>query len=92
VSVSRIGVVGAGTMGAGIAQIASLGGLHTVLYDPDPQALETGGARIGEDLAKGESRGRWTEADCEAALERLEDLTSELAEMFRLTWDRRAGG
>jgi 3-hydroxybutyryl-CoA dehydrogenase len=80
-SVSRIGVVGAGTMGTGIAQIAALGGFDTVLYDPDSQALERGGIRIGEDLAKGESRGRWSEAESEAALERLDWLTSELADL-----------
>ncbi|HET7588815.1 MAG TPA: 3-hydroxyacyl-CoA dehydrogenase NAD-binding domain-containing protein [Solirubrobacterales bacterium] len=80
-SVSRIGVLGAGTMGAGIAQVAALGGLTTSLYDPAPEALESGGIRIGEDLAKGESHGRWSEADSEAALERLDYLTSDLAEL-----------
>ena len=80
-SISRIGVLGAGTMGAGIAQIAALGGLDTSIYDPDPEALESGGIRIGEDLAKGESRGRWSEADSEAALERLDVLTDDLEEL-----------
>jgi 3-hydroxybutyryl-CoA dehydrogenase len=80
-SVSRIGILGAGTMGAGIAQVAVLGGLTTSLYDPDPTALERGGIRIGEDLAKGESRGRWSGADSEAALERLDRLTGDLEEL-----------
>ncbi|HEX6457007.1 MAG TPA: 3-hydroxyacyl-CoA dehydrogenase NAD-binding domain-containing protein [Solirubrobacterales bacterium] len=80
-SVSRVGIVGAGTMGAGIAQVSALGGLRTVLYDPDPKALEVGGLRIGEDLAKGESRGRWSEADSEAALDRIEDLSSDLGDL-----------
>lgn len=80
-SVERIGVLGAGTMGAGIAQLAALGGLQTTLYDPDPVALESGGLRIGEDLAKGESRGRWTEAESEAALERFDIYTSRLEEL-----------
>jgi 3-hydroxybutyryl-CoA dehydrogenase len=77
-SVNRVGVVGAGTMGSGIAQVAALGGLRTVLYDPDPDALRAGGIRIGEDIAKGESRGRWSEAESEAALECLEQPTGEL--------------
>jgi 3-hydroxybutyryl-CoA dehydrogenase len=68
-SVSRIGVLGAGTMGTGIAQIAALGGLETVLYDADPEALEDGMIRLGEDFAKGESRGRWNEAESEEAME-----------------------
>ena len=81
-SVSRVGVLGAGTMGAGIAQIAALGGFETVLYDPDPEALDLGGAKIGEDLAKGESRGRWTEEESEAALARFEPNATELAELI----------
>jgi 3-hydroxybutyryl-CoA dehydrogenase len=80
-SVSRIGILGAGTMGAGIAQVAALGGLTTSVYDPDPAALEQGGIRIGEDLAKGESRGRWSEAESEAALECLDRLTGDLEEL-----------
>lgn len=70
-SVSRVGVIGAGTMGTGIAQIASLGGLETVLYDADPEALENGMIRLGEDFAKGESRGRWNEEESEEAMARL---------------------
>ena len=38
----RIGIAGAGTMGAGIAQVACLGGLETHLHDPDPDALDAG--------------------------------------------------
>lgn len=70
-SVSRIGVLGAGTMGTGIAQIAALGGFETVLYDADPEALEGGMIRLGEDFAKGEARGRWSEDESEEAMERL---------------------
>ena len=43
-SVERIGVVGAGTMGAGIAQVACLGDLETHLHDPVPEALDAGGS------------------------------------------------
>ena len=39
---SRLGVVGAGTMGAGIAQLGCLAGLETLLHDPVPGALERG--------------------------------------------------
>jgi 3-hydroxyacyl-CoA dehydrogenase len=37
--VRPIGVAGAGTMGAGIAALAAEASLHTLLYDPDPEAL-----------------------------------------------------
>jgi 3-hydroxybutyryl-CoA dehydrogenase len=75
-TVNRVGVVGAGTMGAGIAQLAALGGYETVIYDPDPQALEIAGMAIGENLAKGESHGRWNEDESEAALARSEYVST----------------
>jgi 3-hydroxybutyryl-CoA dehydrogenase len=71
VSVSRIGVLGAGTMGSGIAQIAALGGYETVLYDPDPAALAAGGERAERGIAKGVERGRWSQAEGDAAAARL---------------------
>ena len=67
VSVERIGVAGAGTMGAGIAQIACLGGLETHLYDPSSEALDTGVRRVREGLDKGAERGRWSSSDADAA-------------------------
>ncbi len=69
--VQRIGVVGAGTMGAGIAQIAALGGYETRLHDPVPAALEKGVERLREALAKGTSKGLWAEEDAEAANDRV---------------------
>ncbi len=70
-------MVGAGTMGAGIAQLACLGRYQTVLHDPVPEALEAGGARVGESLARGVRREMWSAADAEAAEGRLE-LAAEL--------------
>jgi 3-hydroxybutyryl-CoA dehydrogenase len=70
-AIERIGVAGAGTMGAGIAQVACLGGFTTYLYDPDPSALGAGEDRLRADLLKGVDRGRWTKADAEAASARL---------------------
>ena len=58
-------------MGAGIAQAAVLGGLETVIHDPDEAALDKGVTRLREDLAKGAERGRWSEVDAGRALERL---------------------
>jgi len=67
IAVQRIGVVGAGTMGAGIAQIAALGGFETRLHDPIPKALETGIGRLHRSLAKGASKGLWSEAKANEA-------------------------
>jgi 3-hydroxybutyryl-CoA dehydrogenase len=71
VSVERIGVVGAGTMGAGIAQIAALGGYETRLHDPIPAALETGIERLQGALAKGGAKGLWGEQDADEASGRV---------------------
>jgi 3-hydroxybutyryl-CoA dehydrogenase len=68
----RIGVVGAGTMGAGIAQLACLGGYETTIHDPVPEALEAGAERVVESLAKGVRRGMWSAEEAEAAGGRLE--------------------
>jgi 3-hydroxybutyryl-CoA dehydrogenase len=78
--IERAGVAGAGTMGAGIAQVACLGGFETLIHDPSGEALRSGEERVRGALAKGAERGLWSEADAGAAAqrlrvcERLEDL------------------
>lgn len=79
-TVTRIGVIGAGTMGAGIAQVAALGGFETRLHDAVPGAAEAGVARLGEALAKGAASGRWSEAEAAAATARVK-AAAELAEL-----------
>jgi 3-hydroxybutyryl-CoA dehydrogenase len=71
VVVRRIGVVGAGTMGAGIAQLACLGGFETYLRDPIAEALRAGEARLRVELLRGAERGLWSEGQAEAASARL---------------------
>jgi 3-hydroxybutyryl-CoA dehydrogenase len=71
-SVSGVGVVGAGTMGRGIAQIAALGGYETVLYDPLPGVAESSVEALRDALDKGAARGRWSESDAEAAAQRVQ--------------------
>src|SRR6266536_6312823 len=48
-----VGIVGAGTMGAGIAQVALAAGHPVLLFDPDAAALERARGRIADGL------GRW---------------------------------
>ncbi len=69
---SVIGVLGAGTMGAGIGQLACLSGARTLLHDPDAGALAAGLARIEAQLNRGAERGRWSEDAAAAASERLQ--------------------
>jgi 3-hydroxybutyryl-CoA dehydrogenase len=71
-TVSRVGVLGAGTMGRGIAQLAALGGYETVLNDVAPELAESGAAALGEALDKGAARGRWSVDDAKAAAARVE--------------------
>ncbi|MBA3864823.1 MAG: 3-hydroxybutyryl-CoA dehydrogenase [Solirubrobacterales bacterium] len=77
---AEVGVLGAGTMGTGIAQIAALGGYETRLYDPDPAAAEGAAIRLGEALAKGLQHARWTELEAEEALDRVA-TTNEFGEL-----------
>jgi 3-hydroxybutyryl-CoA dehydrogenase len=81
VTVSRIGVLGAGTMGTGIAQVAALGGYTTQLYDAEPEVAADGTVQIGEDLSKGTDRRRWSEAEAEAAADRVENPALALADL-----------
>jgi 3-hydroxybutyryl-CoA dehydrogenase len=67
-----IGVVGAGTMGAGIAQLACQAGAQTLLHDPIPAALESGEQKVREGLEREASRGRMTSEDAQVAAGRLE--------------------
>ena len=56
-----LGVVGAGTMGAGVAQVGCAAGIRTVLHDPVPEALERGTARIRDGLSRWIEKGRVAE-------------------------------
>jgi 3-hydroxybutyryl-CoA dehydrogenase len=60
--VTILGVVGAGTMGAGIAQLGAAAGMRTLLHDPDPNALEHGISTAHTGLAKWVEKGRIDES------------------------------
>ena len=68
---ATIGVAGAGTMGAGIAELGCLAGARTLLHDPDPEALERGLQRITAQLERGVERGRLSESEAADASGRL---------------------
>jgi 3-hydroxybutyryl-CoA dehydrogenase len=64
-------VVGAGTMGHGIAQVLAAAGLETRLFDPFPSALEQGLSGVRANLDKGVALGKVAAAERDAALARL---------------------
>jgi len=69
--IESIAVIGAGTMGRGIAQSAVTAGYRVVLVDADAGALDRGLASIGEGLAKLVEKGKLEASQREAALARL---------------------
>jgi 3-hydroxybutyryl-CoA dehydrogenase len=66
-----VGIVGAGTMGAGIAQLAATAGHPVLLYDAFDGAAAKGRERIARDLAKLVERGKMQSATVARLLERL---------------------
>jgi 3-hydroxybutyryl-CoA dehydrogenase len=81
-AVERIGVVGLGAMGAGIAQVAVEAGFQVVGREVSGELGETAVERIGHFLARKVEKGRRTDEERRAALARLRTTTelSELAE------------
>ena len=79
----RVAVVGAGTMGHGIAYVATLAGCSVALTDSRPEAIPPAIRRIGDLFTGGVKRGKLGEADVAAAAARLRadrDLGSAVRE------------
>lgn len=69
--IKTIGVVGAGTMGQGIAQICAQAGYKTILFDINAQVLQKAEATTVKNLDKGIERGKVTEQEKQATLANL---------------------
>lgn len=69
-----IGVVGAGTMGHGIAQVAALGAFDVILCDVDRALVDAGRARIEANLDKGVELGKLDADAANASLARIETV------------------
>jgi 3-hydroxybutyryl-CoA dehydrogenase len=78
--VETVGVVGAGTMGAGIAQVAATAGYDVVMRDVETEFVEDGLDRIDDSLGRLVSRESLTEATAAAARRRI-DGTTDLADL-----------
>lgn len=79
-TICRVGVVGLGTMGAGIAQVSVQSGFETIGREVTEELGERGRATIDRYLSRGVEKGRMTDPERDAALARLK-LTTELAEL-----------
>ena len=79
-AIHRIGVLGAGTMGHGIAQVAAAAGCVVVMRDIDRAAVDRGLQAIERNLAKGIQLGKINESDRSGVLERIQ-ATVDLADL-----------
>ncbi|HEY9686149.1 MAG TPA: 3-hydroxyacyl-CoA dehydrogenase NAD-binding domain-containing protein [Coleofasciculaceae cyanobacterium] len=70
-SFNTIGILGSGTMGAGIAQISAQNGASVVLYDIEQRFLDTATARIRESLQKAVEKGKLPAEDLEPTCARI---------------------
>lgn len=77
--IRRVGIVGAGLMGSGIAEVCARAGLEVLIRETGPQALKAGRDRITASLQRGLRSCKLTEAERDAALGRIR-LTTEIAE------------
>jgi len=71
---NRLGVVGCGVMGAGIAEIGAKGGCDVIVVDAFPEALENAKKRMAASLAKAETAGKLTES-ADAIMARIQWTT-----------------
>jgi 3-hydroxybutyryl-CoA dehydrogenase len=70
-TVRRFGVIGAGQMGRGIAQVAAAAGLEVILCDATESLAESGKVQIGSALAKQVDKGKMSADDRQALLDRI---------------------
>ena len=74
--IERVGVVGSGQMGSGIAEVSARAGVDVIVYEPTEALTTAGRNRIAKSLERGVSAGKVTERERSAALGRLKFTTS----------------
>lgn len=74
-----LGVIGAGQMGCGIAQVAAQSGLEVVLVDAKPELADRGRAKIGSTLERLVQKGKLSNDDLQLILQRITTSTGMAA-------------
>lgn len=74
--VSSIAVIGAGQMGAGIAQVMAMAGYDTLLYDQSSDALERASKGIGKRLARAVEKEQIAQSEADAAQAKIKTLAA----------------
>ncbi|MFL6742086.1 MAG: 3-hydroxyacyl-CoA dehydrogenase NAD-binding domain-containing protein, partial [Sphingomicrobium sp.] len=74
--IQTVGIIGAGQMGTGIAQVCALAGIDVHLNDVSDEKIKAGFDNIDLHLARDVSRGTITEGDRRAALQRIRPAPS----------------
>jgi 3-hydroxybutyryl-CoA dehydrogenase len=70
-TIDRVGVVGGGIMGSGIAEVCSRAGLDVIVIEAEPAIADRSRERIERSLERGVARGKLSDADSLDALEHL---------------------
>ena len=74
--ISRVGVVGAGFMGSGIAESCAVAGVDVTVYEPEEAPLERSRSRLAESTDRAVARGKMSAQDAEAVKGRIAYTTS----------------
>ncbi|MGH3954862.1 3-hydroxybutyryl-CoA dehydrogenase [Mycobacteroides salmoniphilum] len=77
--ITRVGVIGAGQMGAGIAEVSARAGVDVLVFETTEELVKAGSARIVKSLDRGVSAGKITERERDAAVANLK-FTTDLAD------------
>ena len=79
-SIERVGVIGAGQMGGGIAEVSARAGVEVLVYEPTEELTVAGQARIAKSLERAVSAGKVSDGERSGALDRL-TFTTDLADL-----------
>ncbi len=82
-SIKKVGIIGAGQMGNGIAHVVALAGFDVILHDVDPERIDQALATINGNMSRQAAAGKITEDDVNAALKHIgkADTINDLADV-----------